>query len=90
MNEENFYIRDITNQEWDIGERIILPVDDITGIQVEATIVDTKTNSIVFWARLQEGLTVRYQGGIWHFDEDIGGMAPLMKLKIVLEITIMG
>jgi hypothetical protein len=66
-----FLIRDITNQEWDIGERITLPVDDITGIRVEATIVDTKTNSIVFWARLQEGLAVRYQGGIWHFDEDI-------------------
>ncbi len=63
----------IGNQEWNIGERIIYP-ENVTGDktnrpQVETTIVDTKTNAIVFWGILQEGLTTGYKGGIWHLDE---------------------
>ena len=54
-----FLTGDLGDQEWDIGERIVLPIDDVTGIQVDATIVDTSTNEIVFRAVLQEGLTFR-------------------------------
>jgi hypothetical protein len=62
----------LTNQKWNIGERIILPTENITryrGPQVEGTIVDTKTNTIVFWGILQEGIVTRHKGGIWHFNE---------------------
>jgi len=64
-----FIQKDLGLQEWNIGERIVLPVEDITGIQADAIIVDTKTNEIVFRAVLQEGLKFRCRGGIWHFDE---------------------
>ena len=63
---------------WHIGERIILPREDLKGLQVEATIVDQKTNSIVFWGMLQDGfiLPARGKGGIWHFDEPIWNQVP--------------
>jgi len=70
--DQSFLQKYIGNQEWDIGERIILPTENITGYkgpQVEGTIVDTKTNSIVFWGILQEGIVTQHKGGIWHFDE---------------------
>jgi len=76
LERREFSLKDIGYQEWTIGERIILPVDDVTGIQVEATIVDTPTNEIVFRAVLQEGLTFKYKGGIWHFDEPIWNRIP--------------
>jgi hypothetical protein len=63
----------IGNHEWTIGERIILPTENITGYkgpQVEGTIVDAKTNAVVFWGILQEGIITHHKGGIWHFDED--------------------
>jgi Concanavalin A-like lectin/glucanases superfamily/Archaeal Type IV pilin, N-terminal len=75
FKQEEFVLNDpvlqkyLHNEEWDIGERIIIPIEDITGINVAATIVDTKTNAIVFQGDLQKGLTFRYRGGIWHFDE---------------------
>ncbi|VVB60679.1 Concanavalin A-like lectin/glucanases superfamily protein [uncultured archaeon] len=64
----------IHDQKWNIGEQIILPQGNITGLndngpRVEATIIDTKTNAIVFWGILQEGIITRYKGGIWHFNE---------------------
>ncbi|MCU0851224.1 MAG: LamG domain-containing protein [Candidatus Thermoplasmatota archaeon] len=62
----------IENNRWNIGEQIILPTENVTGYggpQVEGTIIDAKTNSIVFWGILQEGLITRHKGGIWHFDE---------------------
>jgi hypothetical protein len=62
----------IGNHLWNIGEPIILPTENVTGYggpQVEGTIVDTKTNAIVFWGILQEGIITGHKGGIWHFDE---------------------
>ncbi|MBN1860669.1 MAG: type IV pilin [Candidatus Thermoplasmatota archaeon] len=61
------------NHTWDIGEQIRIPLENVTGYgapQVEGTIVDTNTNTIVFWGVLQEGLITGHKGGIWHFDED--------------------
>jgi hypothetical protein len=69
FEQREFLQQDISDPEWNIGERITLPIEDISGIQIEATIVDTTTNAIVFQAVLQEGLTFMYKGGIWHFDE---------------------
>ncbi len=70
--------RESTDSNWHIGERIILPKEDITGLQVEATIVDQTTNSIVFWGMLQDGfvLPTRGKGGIWHFDEPSWNQIP--------------
>lgn len=83
--EQNIYFlnqsqgRKNSNTNWHIGERIILPKEDITGLQVEATIVDQQTNSIVFWGMLQEGfvLPARGKGGIWHLDEPSWNQVPL-------------
>ena len=66
------YINKDLNEKWNIGEKIVLPPGDIPtykGPRVEGTIVDTKTNAIVFWGILQEGIVTRHKGGIWHFDE---------------------
>ena len=58
---------------WDIGEKIFPKLfdyrGDLTGSRIDATIVDKKSNSIIFWGRLQEG-AIGPRGGIWHFDED--------------------
>ena len=68
-----FLQKSIGNNIWDIGEQIVLPTENVTGYgapRVEGTIVDKKTNAIVFWGVLQEGLITAHKGGIWHFDED--------------------
>ena len=73
----------IGNHLWNIGEQIVLPTENVTGYgapQVEGTIVDAKTNAIVFWGVLQEGLITRHKGGIWHFDE------PYWRINITDEV----
>ena len=71
---DQFFIQNyIGNHIWNIGEQIIIPTENVTGYggpQVEGTIVDAKTNAIVFWGILQEGIITGHKGGIWHFDED--------------------
>lgn len=70
--DELFIQNFIGNKIWNIGEEIILPTENVTGYggpQVEGTIVDAKTNAIVFWGILQEGIITGHKGGIWHFDE---------------------
>lgn len=53
-NINEYSIKDIQNHEWNIGEPISPPTGIIpNGQRVEGTIVDTKTNSIVFWGVLQ-------------------------------------
>ena len=47
----------LNDNKWKIGEPISPPTGPIlNGQRVEGTIVDTKTNSIVFWGVLQEGI----------------------------------
>ena len=41
------------NNLWDIGEKLVHPVN-VTGKQVEVTVVDTKSNSIIMSGILQE------------------------------------
>jgi hypothetical protein len=71
-----FLQNDLANHEWEIGDRIVLPVEVPNGIEAEAIIVDVKTNSIVFSGVLQEGFTTRFKGGLWHFDEPIWNRIP--------------
>jgi len=68
------------NNLWNIGERLLYnPMTDpdvkqtLENVQIDATIVDKKSNSIVFWGRLQEGYVITSfgLGGIWHFDEPV-------------------
>jgi hypothetical protein len=62
--ERRYYLyNEVGDQEWDIGEQIVLPVGYIKGIQVEAMIVDVKTNSIVFSGVLQQGFTTWRERG---------------------------
>jgi len=62
---------------WNIGERLIIPDKDVSDLQVEATIVDSKTNEVVMWGILQEGYIEPAfgRGGIWHLDEGTGNIA---------------
>jgi len=76
INELNSYYS-FLGDGWNIGEKIypllIFPEEfnDLTGIKVDANIIDKKSNSLVFWGRLQEGYEVPPggRGGIWHFNE---------------------
>jgi len=69
------------NNNWNIGEKIfpVLSLGDLSDPQIEATIVDKKSNSIVFWGRLQEGYMVPPfgRGGLWHFNESFWDGTPL-------------
>jgi hypothetical protein len=58
------------NGIWDIGERLFYP-GRFTGWNVEAKIVDSKSNSIVFWGTLQDGYIEPAfgMGGWWRFNE---------------------
>jgi hypothetical protein len=82
---EQFFAQNfLGNGVWDIGEQIRIPLENATGYgapQVEGTIVDTKTNAIVFWGVLQEGLITGHKGGIWHFDEDYWQMDKTAEVK---------
>ena len=75
-DKRQFSLQELGYQEWDIGKRVILPIEDITGVKTEATIVDTNTNSIVFWGVIQKGFSILYKGGIWHFNESIWSGVP--------------
>ncbi|KYK23852.1 hypothetical protein AYK25_06350 [Thermoplasmatales archaeon SM1-50] len=80
-DKREFSTGELSNQEWTIGEQVMLPVEDVTGIRVDATIVDANTNTIVFWGRLQDGFTTTRKGGIWHFDEDLWRRAITDEVK---------
>jgi hypothetical protein len=60
---------------WNIGERLVYSEMNITGLQVESTIVDKVSNSVVMWGILQEGKIISVPGAIWHFDENSGNRA---------------
>ncbi|MBE3122377.1 MAG: type IV pilin N-terminal domain-containing protein [Thermoplasmata archaeon] len=45
------------NNRWNVGERLVIPYGDMTNLQVEATVVDMDSNSIVMMGVLQEGET---------------------------------
>lgn len=64
-----------TDGVWNIGERLIYSGFNLTGLQVESTIVDEESKSIVLWGNLQEGIIISSFGGIWHFDENQGNIA---------------
>jgi len=66
---------DKENGFWDIGERLVYSEMNITDLQVEATIVDKATNSVVMWGILQEGGIIEIPGAIWHFNEKSGSRA---------------
>jgi FlaG/FlaF family flagellin (archaellin) len=52
------YLNDTNgNNRWNIGERLVIPYGDMTNLQVEATVVDMDSNSIVMMGVLQVGET---------------------------------
>ena len=74
-----------SNLLWNIGERFIYPASQFRGdlinrdetVYVDATIVDKKSNSVVFWGILQQGYVKGLfgLGGIWHLNETTGNIA---------------
>jgi len=60
---------------WNIGEKLVFSEMDTTGLQVETTIIDKESNSVVMWGILQEGNIITTPGAIWHFDENGGDIA---------------
>jgi flagellin-like protein len=41
------------NALWDLGEMLVYPVGDVAGKQVEVTVVDTKSNSVIMRGIIQ-------------------------------------
>jgi len=49
------FLDDANNNDlWDLGERLICPVGNVTGEQIEVTVIDTRSNSIIMSGILQE------------------------------------
>jgi len=49
------FLDDANNNDlWDLGEQLIYPVGNVTGEQIEVTVVDTRSNSIIMSGILQE------------------------------------
>ena len=64
----------LINNAWNIGNHQLIHPEDIglrpgDRVQIDGTIVDKDSNSIVFWGRLQEGYVVPPygRGGIWQW-----------------------
>jgi len=60
--------------KWNIGEPLIYEFEKnltLKNVEIEATIIDKTSNSIVFWGILQPGYVIPPygRGGIWHFNE---------------------
>ncbi len=61
---------------WNIGEKFFFPIELVSGLQVEITVVDVKSNKIILSGLLKEGYILgRPKGGIWHFNEGTGSIA---------------
>jgi len=58
--DETLTVNDYMNNEskengvWNIGERVVYPVGDITDLKVSVTVVDVYSNSVIMMAVLQE------------------------------------
>jgi hypothetical protein len=59
------FAEEILDDKWDIGELIIYPIS-IPFVNVEATISNLESNSIVFWGTIREGY--RVPGDVIHAD----------------------
>jgi hypothetical protein len=61
---------------WNIGERIFIPVGEVSGLQVEISVVDVESNKIILYGVLKEGYILGHpKGGVWHFNEGTGSIA---------------
>lgn len=60
---------------WNIGERLLFNEYNLSYPEVQATIVDKKTNSIVWWGILKSGGIYQTLGARWYFDENTGNIA---------------
>ncbi len=46
------------NAMWDLGERLVYPVGNVAGKQVEVTVADTRSNSVIMSGIIQEAGTL--------------------------------
>jgi hypothetical protein len=61
---------------WNIGERIYISIGEVSGLQIEISVVDVKSNKIILSGVLKEGYILgRSKGGIWHFNEGTDSIA---------------
>ena len=61
---------------WNIGERIYISIGEVSGLQVEISVVEVKSNKIILSGVLKEGYILgNPKGGIWHFNEGTGSIA---------------
>jgi hypothetical protein len=61
---------------WNIGERIFIPVGEVSGLQVEISVVDVESNKIILYGVLKEGYILGHpKGGVWHFNEGTSSIA---------------
>ena len=61
-NTVGFFLNDSNgNNRWDVGEQLVYhPPEGMTNLQVEATVIDMDSNSIMMMGVLQEGETTCY------------------------------
>jgi hypothetical protein len=69
------FMGDTGDGTWNIGEKLVYSEMNTTGLQVESTIVDKVSKSVVWWGILQDGKIIEIPGAIWHFDEKSGNRA---------------
>ena len=69
------FMGDTGDGTWNIGEKLVYSEMNTTGLQVESTIVDKVSKSVVWWGILQDGKIIERPGAIWHFNEKSGNRA---------------
>jgi FlaG/FlaF family flagellin (archaellin) len=83
---DDYLIDSNENGRWDIGERLVIPCGDMTNLQVEATVVDMDSNSIVIMAVLQEGETTT----IPSLDTSVDTISPYVQASSPLAVYATG
>jgi len=83
---DDYLIDSNGNNRWDIGERLVYPSGDMTNLQVEATVVDMDSNSIVMMGVLQEGETT----AIPSLATSVGTISPYNQASSPLAVSATG
>ena len=82
------FLSDINNNnEWDLGEKILYDTE-IQGLQVEATVVNQPSNSILFTGILQKGLT--QESPFINLNTSVNTISPYLVTFSSLNLTATG
>jgi hypothetical protein len=86
-NTVGFFLNDTNgNHRWDIGEQLVYNNSSMTNLQVEATVIDTDSNSIMIMTVLQEGKTTT----IPSLDTSVDTISPYHQTSSPLTVYAIG